>query len=338
VALRGFLRRRLFWTANMTAMECSADQTGKATIVVQTRVRQETEAAFAAWQVETGRIVAEFPGFVEQTVMQPSPPAQVDWVILQRFVSKEAAVAWLNSEQRQKRLEGIAPMLAGRDDVHIVTDGDTGVLPGPVSAVMSTRVKPGKESAHRAWARRIAAAQSKAPGFQGHRIEAPIPNVQDHWLSIVRFDTEANLRAWLASPERQKLLPEASDFTEEFRARIVRTGFDQWFPAKAGGTPPGAWKQNMLVLLLLYPVVFLFFTFVQAPLLTGRAGLPFAVALFIANAVSVLLLNYLVPWTCRWFSWWLASDGPNTGWLQVAGATLVIALYGLMLFAFGWLL
>jgi antibiotic biosynthesis monooxygenase (ABM) superfamily enzyme len=89
VALRGFLRRRLFWTANMTAMECSADQTGKATIVVQTRVRQETEAAFAAWQVETGRIVAEFPGFVEQTVMQPSPPAQVDWVILQRFVSKE---------------------------------------------------------------------------------------------------------------------------------------------------------------------------------------------------------------------------------------------------------
>jgi hypothetical protein len=105
--------------------------------------------------------------------MQPSPPAQVDWVILQRFVSKEAAVAWLNSKQRQKRLEDIGPMLVGRDDVHIVTDGDTGVLPSPVSAVMSTRVKPGRESAHRAWARRIAAAQSKAPGFQGHRIEAP---------------------------------------------------------------------------------------------------------------------------------------------------------------------
>jgi uncharacterized protein len=188
----------------MTAMKCSADQTGKATIVVQTRIRPESEAAFAAWQVETSRIVVEFPGFVEQTVMQPSPPAQVDWVVLQRFVSKEAAIAWLNSEQRQRRLDDIAPMLVGRDDVHIVTDGDTGVLPGPVSAVMSTRLKPGKESAHRAWARRIAAAQSKAPGFQGHRIEAPIPNVQDHWLSIVRFDTEANLQAWLASPERRR--------------------------------------------------------------------------------------------------------------------------------------
>jgi heme-degrading monooxygenase HmoA len=131
-------------SANMTAMESSVGETGNVTIVIQTRVRPESDAAFAAWQVDTSRIVAGFPGFVEQTVMQPSPPAQVDWVILQRFVSKEAAVAWLNSEERQKRLEGAAPMLVGRDDVHIVTDGDTGVLPGPVSAVMSTRVKPGK--------------------------------------------------------------------------------------------------------------------------------------------------------------------------------------------------
>jgi uncharacterized protein len=320
----------------MTAMERTAGGTG-VTIVVQTQVRPESDAAFAAWQVETSRIVAGFHGFVEQMVMPPSPPAQVDWVILQRFVSKEAAVAWLNSEQRQKRLEGAAPMLVGRDDVHIVTGGDAGVLPSPVSAVMSTRIKPGQENAHRAWARRIAAAQSRAPGFQGHRFEPPIPSVQDHWLSIVRFDTEANLQAWLASPERQKLLPEASIFTEEFHARIARTGFDQWFPAKGGGAPPAAWKQNMLVLLLLYPVVFLFATFVQAPLLTSRAGLPFAAALFIANAVSVLLLSYLVPWTSRWFSWWLALEGPNTRRLQVAGATLVIALYGLMLLVFGWL-
>ena len=39
-----------------------------------------------------------FAGFIKQTVMPPSPPAQVDWVILQRFASTEAAVAWLNSD------------------------------------------------------------------------------------------------------------------------------------------------------------------------------------------------------------------------------------------------
>ena len=61
----------------------------------------------------------------------------------------------------------------------------------------------------------------------------------------------------------------------------------------------------MLVLLMLYPVVFLFGVFVQTPLLTGRAALPFAVALFIGNVASVLLLNYLVPWTGNRFTWWL---------------------------------
>ena len=105
-------------------------------------------------------------------------------------------------------MQGAAPMLVGRDDVHIVNDGGAGVLPAPVSVVISTRIKPGQEAAYRAWEQRIAAAQSKAPGFQGYRFEPPIPGVQEDWLAILRFDSEANLQAWLDSPERQKLLQE----------------------------------------------------------------------------------------------------------------------------------
>jgi len=308
---------------------------GPVTIVTQTRVRPESADAFAHWQEETSAIVATFPGFIKQTVMPPSPPAQVDWVILQRFASTEAAVAWLNSEQRLKRVATVAPMLVGGDDINIVHDGGSGVLPSPASAVISTHIKPGQERAYRAWEQRIAAAQSKAPGFQGYRFEPPVPGVQDHWLAILRFDTEANLQAWLNSPERQKLLQEATPFTEEFHARIVRTGFDQWFPVPtAGASPPAVWKQNMLVLLMLYPVVFLFGVFVQTPLLTGRAALPFAVALFIGNVASVLLLNYLVPWTGNRFTWWLQPAGPNRRRIEVAGALLVVALYGLMVLAF----
>ena len=179
--------------------EGSSAAAGTVTIVTQTRVRPETAEAFARWQEQTSKTVAAFPGFIAQTVMPPSPPAQVDWVILQRFGSTEAALAWLNSEQRVKRIEGAAPMLLGRDDINIIPDGGAGVLPSPVSAVISTRIKPGQESAYRAWEQRIAAAQSKAPGFQGYRFEPPVPGVQDNWLAILRFDTEANLQAWLNS-------------------------------------------------------------------------------------------------------------------------------------------
>jgi uncharacterized protein len=307
---------------------------GAVTIVTQTRVRPESMDAFARWQSETSDTVAQFPGFIKQTVMPPSPPAQADWVILQRFTSTATAVAWLNSEQRLKRIQGAAPMLVGRDDIHIVNDGDAGVLPSPASVVISTRIKPGQELAYRAWEQRIAAAQSKAPGFQGYRFEPPVPGVQDDWLAILRFDTEANLHAWLDSPERQKLLQDANPFTEEFHARIVRTGFDQWFPIPAGGAaPPAVWKMNMLVLLMLYPIVFLFGFFVQTPFLTGR-GLPFAIALFIGNIVSVVLLSYLVPWMAERFSWWLQPAGAHPRRIEVAGATLVAALYAMMLLVF----
>jgi len=305
------------------------------TVVTQTRVRAENADAFARWQEETSGTVAAFPGFIKQTVMPPSPPTQVDWVILQRFASTEAAVTWLHSDERLKRMQGAGPMLVGCDDIHIINDGGSGVLPSPVSAVISTRIKPGQEAAYRVWEQRIAAAQSKAPGFQGYRFEPPVPGVQDDWLAILRFDTEANLQAWFDSPARQKLLQEASAFTEEFHARIARTGFDQWFRVAAPGAPaPAAWKQNMLVLLLLYPVVFLFGAFVQTPLLIGRAGLPFAIGLFIGNVASVLLLNYLVPWTSKRFTWWLQPADPNAKRIELAGTALVVALYGLMMFAF----
>src|SRR5262245_45008905 len=196
---------------------------GRVTIVTQTRVRVEQDDAFARWQAETSKIIAGFPGFVEQTVIPPSPPQQVDWVILQRFATEAQAVAWLNSQERLKRVQGAQLMLVGSDDVHIVKDGGAGALPAPVAVVISTRIKPGQEAAYRRWEQRIAVAQTKAPGFQGYRFEPPIAGVQEDWLSILRFDTEEHLQAWMDSPERHALLEDANEFTEEFHSRIART-------------------------------------------------------------------------------------------------------------------
>ena len=104
-------------TAGDASPSANGSIKGPVTIVTQTRVRPESVRNFARWQEETSRTVAQFPGFIKQTVMPPSPPAQADWVILQRFASTETAVAWLNSEQRLKRIQGAADMLVGRDDV-----------------------------------------------------------------------------------------------------------------------------------------------------------------------------------------------------------------------------
>jgi uncharacterized protein len=302
-------------------------------IVTQTSVRPERSEDFARWQGETSNLVSSFPGFVEQRLMPPNPPLQADWVILQRFHNMEDAQRWLASPDRQARIEGAAPFLLGRDDVHIVRDEEGGRKPAPVSAVISTRVKPGKEAEYRAWERKIAAAQSKAPGLQGYRFEPPVPGIQDDFVAILRFDSQANLQAWLESPVRKKLLQEAEPLTEEFHARLG-TGFEQWFRDVAGGgTPPAVWKMNMIVLLLLYPIVFLWGVWVGNPLLTGQLHLSFAIALFIGNVVSVILTGFLVPWTANHLGWWL-HPAKNVMRTNLLGATLITALYAVMVVVF----
>ena len=59
----------------------------------------------------------------------------------------------------------------------------------------------------------------------------------------------------------------------------------------------------------------------------------FLVALFIGNAVSVIVLSLIVPWTSRHFGWWLGALG---GVLRTAlgGAAIVVAIYALCLLVF----
>src|SRR5689334_15085849 len=128
--------------------ETSTKTSTPVTIVTQTRVQAGKESEFTRWQDDIGKRVAGHPGFIEQTVTPPNPPAQVDWVIQQHFTSSDAAVAWLHSEERTGLVQQIQPLLAGADDIHIVTDREAGVRPAPISAVISTRIKPGQEAAY----------------------------------------------------------------------------------------------------------------------------------------------------------------------------------------------
>ena len=302
-------------------------------IVTQTSVRPERSEDFARWQGETSNLIARFPGFVEQRLMPPNPPLQVDWVILQRFHAMEDAQRWLGSTERQTRIEGAAPYLIGRDDVHIVRDDEGGRKPAPVSAVISTRVKPGKEVEYGAWERKIAAAQSKAPGLQGYRFEPPVPGLQEDYVAILRFDNQSNLNAWLDSSVRKKLIEEAEPLTEEFHAR-VGTGFEQWFrdePSGRGGL--SVWKMDMIVLLLLYPIVFLWGVSVGTPVLQNMFDLPWALNLFIGNIFSVLLTGFMVPWVANHMGWWMFPKG-NALRANLQGALLMCTIYAVCIYVF----
>ncbi|MCJ2087673.1 antibiotic biosynthesis monooxygenase [Methylobacterium sp. E-005] len=305
-------------------------------IVTQTTVRPESADAFARWQAETSAVVATFSGFIEQRLLPPHPPLQVDWVILQRFGSLEQAKAWLGSPERRARIAGAAAMLLGRDDVHIVQDDAGAARTAPACAVISTRVKPGMEAAYRLWEQKVAAAQSKAPGLQGYRFEPAVPGVQEDCVAILRFDGAANLHAWMDSPERKALVAEAAPLTAEFHARTVQSGFEQWFRdvAPAGASAPVWWKMNMIVILTLYPTVFLWGLLVGTPILDRTWKLDFPLALFIGNVFSVFLTAQFVPWTAKRLGWWLSPDPQRRARVDLQGTALLIAAYATLILVF----
>jgi uncharacterized protein len=311
------------------------------TIVTQTRILPGHEQEFAAWQQSITESVEKFPGFLDHTMLPPAPPSQLDWVIVQRFDSMDDAQRWMQSSEREALLKQIQPILVGGDDIHFFTGSQPGPPAGSVSAVIATHVDHGDEQRYREWQRRISAAESGFPGWQGTRVEPPVPAVQDDWTAVVRFDSDDHLQAWLDSDERKRLIDEASSqFGAESHVRKVRGGFDNWFTAgqPPGTRPPPVWKQNMVVLLVLYPVVYLFGIWFSTPFLAQRLGIPFYLTLFLGNVFSVAMTGwFLIPWAMRGLHWWLTPTKNAASWVNAAGALLIIALYALCLAIFSQL-
>src|SRR5262249_43123080 len=132
--------------------------------------------------------------------------------------------------------------------------------------------------------------------------------------------------------ERKKLIAEAAPLTEEFHARVVQSGFEQWFRETAGsGDPLSVWKMDAIVLLTLYPVVFLWSQYVAIPYF-GKMS--FALSLFIGNVFTVGVTGFLVPWVANRMGWWLAPKGPGAFAAHFAGAALMVAAYTAMILVF----
>ena len=303
------------------------------TLVVHRRVADGDNPVYAEWQRRVGDALSRWPGFLDRWVLPPMPPGQVDWIAAQRFSTADAARNWLHSAEREALIREAAPMFVGNDDVQIYTNEQEDE-PESVSAVIATRLPPEREADFLEWQREVMAAESRFEGFRGHRLERPIPGVRDDWVMRLSFDTDEHLSAWLRSEERQELLAKGAAFNENMSVTRSAVGFGFWAPGPRATDP--VFKNNLLVLLMLYPLVYLWGYFVSAPLIDSH-GVPIWLSLFIGNLVSTQLLGwFLVPWVFSRFSWWL--DGGASRGARVLGYGVVIALYVASMALYAWLL
>jgi len=139
----------------------------------------------------------------------------------------------------------------------------------------------------------------------------------------VRFATPQGLDAWLTSPERQALL-RRSEPIASWRSRRLPSPFAAWFPSDPERPAPPLWKQGMLVLLVLYPIVVLELRFLN-PLLAPLVPAP---ATFIGNAISVALVTWpLMPVTVFCLGWWLQPAPQRRLRTTLFGLVLIALLY-----------
>ncbi|MDO9396829.1 MAG: hypothetical protein Q7T71_09810 [Herbiconiux sp.] len=315
-----------------SAAPTSATAPAAVSLVVHRRLAESSYAKYEAWQAKVGEHIADWPGFLDRQVIAPKPPLQVDWVIVQRFRDVDSARGWLQSAERASLVSEIKDEFIGNDDVHLFTE-EAKHPSEAASVLISSRVPEEDEAAFLDWQRQISAAESRFDGFLGHKIERPIPGVQDDWVVVLSFDTDAHLNKWIDSPERKELLDAGKEYNEQLTLTRASYGFGFW-TGNTSALPDPIFKSNLIVLLMLYPIVFLWGYFISDTLLVE---LPFWLSLFIGNVVSTQLLGWLfVPWAFRRFSWWVKRDIPAR--THFYGYAIIVALYAVSMAAYAWLL
>lgn len=200
-----------------------------------------------------------------------------------------------------------------------VTDLKNGVV-----EIFITQVSPGQENRFREWSAKIQQIEAKFPGFCGVHIQAA-ENQQQNWITLLQFDSHENLDRWLQSEERKQILKESASFISSLETHRMASPFAGWFSSIARPEhPPSVWKQTMLVLLVLFPIVMLEMKYLN-PLINWM-GL--SLSTFIGNAVSVSLISFpMMPLAIYFLGWWVSPGTNQKKAKTIVGGLIVIFLY-----------
>lgn len=119
-----------------------------------------------------------------------------------------------------------------------------------VTVVYTWRVNKGKDEEFHNWLHAIAGDALKAKGHLGvTTFKVPGPNIV--YESILRFDNQKNLDAWLDSKTRKSWIKRLDGIATEQRTRL--TGLETWFELPRSN-PPARWKMVIATFIAVYPV------------------------------------------------------------------------------------
>ncbi len=173
-----------------------------------------------------------------------------------------------------------------------------------VTAVITHRVRSGRETGYEEWIKGIAADARQFAGHLGVNILRPQPGATSDYVIVLQFDSCPHLNDWLNSDVRRGWIDRVQPLIQEQESVQVLTGLEGWFqlPAQAVPKAPKRYKQAilvwvgvMIVSLLVNPLI--------APVMQY---LPWLLRVAVGVTITVVLLSYVImPQLTRWFKDWL---------------------------------
>jgi len=175
---------------------------------------------------------------------------------------------------------------------------------GPLTVVVTWRVRQGCEPEFEAWRHEISAAALKFPGHMGIAVSLP-GATKGEYVVVFRFDTCRHLRAWQESDIRRDLLKKAEPFRESEPSYHLESGLEYWFAPSGMPASPPRWKMALVTVLGVWPVSMLV-PWLLNPLI-GRQP-PALQALFMAVGIVIVLTWAVMPVLVRILRPWLEKN------------------------------
>lgn len=175
-----------------------------------------------------------------------------------------------------------------------------------VTAIIAHDVRPEAHDDYERWLTEIRGTVRHFSGFLSADTIRPVKE-QHRFTTIIRFEGVENLRIWLESKVRHRLLQKIETTLEQGDRVEIRTGLDFWFAAPGGpAKAPRPYKQFLIVLSVIYPLAVVV-PWALAPIL-GYGGFwsePL-VSKLLSSAVIVSLMVYVImPRFTRLVAKWL---------------------------------
>lgn len=294
--------------------------------IVRRRVRSGAEGQAEAVMREIMALARQAEGFLGSEIFPPIPGVQDAYVVLYRFNRGTNLRKWLASSRRQELLAQIADLLVEPAVEFFFTHGRQQA--GTASSVFAYRLRPDKEREFLQWRHRILEEVRTWEGFLGTESFDALDGTEPEFIVVVRFDSRAHLDAWLRAPVRKKFMEEVQQYVDHYTLRRIGSGFEGWFDFPESTTPPARWRQALVILSALFPVIMI----IRKLLAPVFQVLPLPAAFLVLLAVDMVVLTYFVmPHYSRLMGFWLKPGAGFTWRQELAGLGVIAGLLGVTL-------